>query len=209
MKDVMTGTYIKGNEYIDFNFKTSLTTSEKATFVAAVTNALVGDNYLPVLRNMFFDFYVIAMFTDVDIPIDDSDESIDVVEEVEKFVNETNITDIIRANIDDFLVDELNRAIDDNIEYRTGIHKNALNDALSDLIETLEEKVSQIDLTSAMDMIQSFSSMTEDFTPKSLVDAYMKTDIAKQNIEELNEVKKKRTKVADGIDKAINVTDKK
>lgn len=209
MKEVMTGTYIKNDEYINFNFKTDLTTYEKANFVAAVTNALVGENYLPVLRNMFFDFYTIAIFTDVDISIDDSDESIDVVEEVENFVNETNIVDIVRANIDDELIDELNKAIDDNIEYRTGIHKNALNDALASLVNTLENKVNQIDLTSAMDMIQAFGGMTEDFTPESLVNAYMNTDVAKQNIKDLNEAKEKKAKIADEMAKVIDITDKK
>lgn len=209
MKDVMTGTYIRGEENIKFVFKTYLTTSEKAKFVSSVTNVLIEDNYLSVLRNLFFDYYIVAMFTDVDMNIDFDDESIDVIDEIENFLDETNIVDIVRANLDDELINELNEAIDVNIEYRTGIHKNALNDALASLLGTIENKVNKIDLTNAMDMIKAFSGMTEDFTPENLVNAYMNSDVAKQNAKELNESKEKRAKIANEMAKVIDISDKK
>lgn len=209
MKDVMTGIYIKGEENFEFTFKTYLTTSEKAKFVAAVTNVLIGDNYLPVLRDIFFDYYIVALFTDVNTGVDFKAEPINVIDEIESFLDETNIVDIVKANIDDELIDELNKAIDENIEYRTGIHKNALNDALASLLGTIENKVNKIDLTNAMDMIKAFSGMTEDFTPENLVNAYMNSDVAKQNAKELNESKEKRAKIADEMAKVIDISDKK
>lgn len=209
MKDVMTGTYIKGDENIGFTFKTYLTTSEKAKFVAAVTDVLVGDNYLPVLRDVFFDYYIIALFTNVNTGIDFKAESIDIIDEIENFLNETNIVDIVKANIDDELINELNKAIDENIEYRTGIRKNILNDSLASLFGVIEKKVNQIDLTNAMDMIKVFSDMTGDFTPENLVNAYMNSDIAKQNVKKLNENKEKRAKIADEMTKVIDISNKK
>lgn len=209
MKDVMTGTYIRGEENIKFVFKTYLTTSEKAKFVSSVTNVLIEDNYLSVLRNLFFDYYIVAMFTDVDMNIDFDDESIDVIDEIENFLDETNIVDIVRANLDDELINELNEAIDVNIEYRTGIHRNILNDALVGLINTLERKLDNFDMGNAMKMVEAFGGITGDFTPENIVDAYMKTDIAKQNVKELNKAKKKRAKAADEMAKVIDIANKK
>ena len=189
MKDVMMGTFIKDGENIDFTFKTYFTTSEKAEFISAVTNVLVGDDYLPVLRSIFFDYYIIDMLTDVDMSIDEKDESAEIIDKIESFLEETNVIDIVKANIEDSLIDELNEAIDMNIEYRTGIKKNSLNDALSSLVNTLEEKLKDYDMEDAMQMVEAFSGITGDFTPQNIVNAYMNTDVAKQNIKELNEAK--------------------
>lgn len=211
MKDVMMGTFIKDGENVEFTFKTYFTTSEKAQFISAITNVLVGNDYLPVLRNIFFDYYIIDMLTDVDMPIDEKDESIELIDKIENFLEETNVIDIVKANIEDSLIDELNDAIDMNIEYRTGIRKNALNDALSSLVNTLEEKLKDYDIEDAMQMVEAFSGITGDFTPQNIVNAYMNTDIAKQNIKELEESKEKNVKIADEMAKVIdiNTADKK
>lgn len=185
----MMGTFIKDGENIDFTFKTYFTTSEKAEFVSAVTNVLVGDDYLPMLRSIFFDYYIIGMLTDVDMSIDEKDESAEIIDKIESFLEETNVIDIVKASIEDSLIDELNEAIDMNIEYRTGIKKNSLNDALSSLVNTLEEKLKDYDMEDAMQMVEAFSGITGDFTPQNIVNAYMNTDVAKQNIKELNEAK--------------------
>lgn len=209
MKDVMTGTYIKGEESIEFTFKTYLTTSEKVKFVSGITNVLIGDDYLSMLRNLFFDYYIVALFTDVNTGINFNDESIDIIDEIEDFLDETNIVDIVRANVDDELINELNDAIDANIEYRTGIHKNILNDALASLINTLEKKLEGFDMGNAMKMANALNGITGDFTPENIVDAYMKTDVAKQNVKELNKAKKKRAKTADEMAKVIDIANKK
>ncbi len=197
IKDVMTGTFIKGDENIEFTFKTYLTASEKAEFVSAVSNALIGDDYLPVLRDVLFDYCIVNMFTDVGIYTDENDESVNFIDEIENFLEETNVVDIVKANVDDKLFDELNKAIDENIEYRTGIRKNALNDALSSLINTLENKLEGFDIESMASMAEAFSGITGEFTPQNIVNAYMNTDIAKQNAKELSEVKAKKTEAFD------------
>ena len=207
MKDVMMGTYIKGDESFNFTFKTNLTAFEKAKFVSAVTDVLVRDNYLSVLRDVIFDFYIINMFTDADVEyINSSSESID---EAERFLKETNIMDIIRANARDGLIDELNKAVDDNIEYNTRIHRNPLGDAFASLSSTLEKKVNELDMGGIMDIAKSFSGVAGDFTPENIVNAYLESDIAKQNAKELEEKKKEKVEIANEMAKVIDITDKK
>lgn len=211
MKDVMTGTYIKGNENFNFTFTTDLSAFSKMTFVNSVTDTLVDENYNSIVRDLIFDFYIIEAFTNVDISFvyDEGNEVVNPIIVIEEFLDETNIVDIVKANIKEGLIEELNNAIDANIEYRTGIHRNALNDALAGLINTLEKKLEGFDMGNAMEMVEAFSGLTGDFTPENIVDAYMKTNIAKQNIEELNESKEKMANITNEMAEVINIADKK
>lgn len=212
MKEVRTGTYIKGDESFNFNFYTNLSAYDKMRFVTSVTETLVGENYNSIVRDLIFDFNIVEIFTDVDTSFvkDENDKpTVNPIIPIEEFLEETNIVDIVVANVKDGLIDELNKAVDANIEFKTGIHKNALNDALVSLIGTFEKKVNEFDMSSMMDMVKAFGGITEDFTPENIIDAYMKTDIAKQNAEELNKVKEKRAKVADEMAKVINIANKK
>ena len=93
--------------------------------------------------------------------------------------------------------------MDLNIEYKTGIHTNPLNEALTSLVNTLERKVNEADLDAMMEMASKFSGMTEEFTPESVVKAYLQTDTHKQNIVEIEEAKKQKDKIADNLDETI------
>lgn len=175
IKDVMTGTYTYNGEDFNFEFATDLTASEKAAFVASVTNTLVDKDYQMVLRDIIFDYHIITAFTDIDVSfVTESENPIDTIEDI---LNETSIVDIVKSSIKVGLVDELNKATDANIEYHTGIHKNVLGESLSNLIRTFENKVNEFDMTGAMDMVKKFSGMTEEFTPETIVKAY--TDMTK------------------------------
>ena len=200
VKNVMTGSYTYNDETVNFKFYTNLTMSEKIEFISGVTDILIGESYLPVLRDMMFDYFVIKLFTDVDTP--DIGEDDDIIEIIEEFLEETNIVDIVKANMDFGLIEELNYGIDKNIEYKTGIRKNDLNEALTSLVNTLERKVNEIDLTSAMEMATKFAGMTDDFTTENIVKAFTTTDIFKKNVAELEDSKERRAKM---IEEASNV----
>lgn len=179
MKNMMTGAYIKGEETYEFTFATDLSTVKKMRFVNSVVDVLVTDkNYNSIIRDLVFDFFVIRIFTEVDVyEIMKSDNFIG---KAEQFLEETNIVDIVVANMKDGLYEELNKAIDLNIEYLTGIHTNPLSEALTSLVNTLEKKAKEIDLDKAMEMANVFSSMTGEITPESIVNAYLKSDIYKK-----------------------------
>lgn len=202
MKNAMLGTYIKGEETYNFNFGTDLSTVDKLKFVNSVVGLLVTDkNYNSIIRDLVTDFYIIDIFTDVDIT--ELKESSVFVSDVEQFLEETNIIDIVKANMVVGLLDELNKAIDNSIAYLTGIHLSPLNEALASLINTLEKKINGVDLDSMMGMAQKFIGMTGEFTPESVVNAYINSDMHKKNLEEIEKSKEQKAEFANDLDASI------
>lgn len=188
MKNVKTGTYIKGENFINFNFGTNLSTAEKLRFVNSIVDILVDEgHYNSVIRDLVTDFYIIDIFTDVDTT--ELKQSPKFVNDVEQFLEETSIVDIVKANVSPTLLDELNKAIDNSIEYLTGIHFNPLNEALASLVSTFESKVNEYDMGNMMAMAQKFVGMTDKLTPESVVNAYIESDMHKKNLEEIAESK--------------------
>lgn len=188
MKNMMTGTYMYNGEAQNFNFGTNLSSMDKLRFVNSVVDLLVGDkNYNSIIRNLIFDFFIVDIFSDIDTS--EFMGSPSFIDDVEQFLGESNVIDIIMANADDGVIDELNRAVDLNIEYRTGIHPSVLNEAIANLISTIEQKIGSVDLNGMMDMAQLFSGMTEEFTPENIVNAYLNSDVHKKNILEIEEAK--------------------
>lgn len=183
-----TGTYFYGDESYNFNFATSLSASEKVTFVNSVVNTIVDDNYNSIIRDIAFDYVIIRVFTDVDTSLLQNSE--DIIDAIEHFLDETNIVDIVKANMEVGLLESLSTAVDKAIEFRTGIHPSHIADALSSLLSTLEKKVEEIDLGSAMSMAQKFAGMGDEFNLDNLVKAYMDSDTHKNNLVEIEKAKK-------------------
>ena len=123
----------KGND-IDFSFKTSLNAINKIKFVNSVTETLVDDNYNYIVKDMIFDFFIIDIFTDIDIFFVGDEDDFDLINMMEDFLDETNVVEIVKMNAEVGLINELKEAVDYNIEYRTGIHRNVFAESLSSLI---------------------------------------------------------------------------
>lgn len=208
IKEVMSGCYTRNEENIKFNFYTNLSASEKIKFVNAVTNTVVDDNnYNSIIRDMIFDYMIIRMLTDVDVTeISESPNSIDLIEEL---LDETNIVDIVKANVVDDLIDKLNKAVNVNIEYRTGVKLNNISDSLSRLITTIENKVKDVDTDTMMEMASKISGLTGNITPEDIIEVYSKSDAFKKNFNELNERKQKHNENMDNFVKELNAKNKK
>lgn len=178
--EIKTGVYTIDDKDTPFAFYTSLSAYRKSQFVVSVSNILVGDNYNYVIRDLAFDFCIVAIFTDIDTAdVQDADDGITAMEEfVEKF---KPVIDIVKANVEDGVFDELHTAIDLNIEYRTGIHINPISSSLASLLNTIERKVDGIDLNSMMDLAQSMSGISDELTADKFLDAYAKTNIFKEH----------------------------
>jgi hypothetical protein len=194
MKEMKNGVFTYNDESYNFDFKTSLSAHDKQTFVKTVVNSLVGgDSYDVVIRDLIFDFVIIDVFTNIDTSFinmkDDNGDDINPIIPIEHFLDESNVVDIVKANMEVGLLDELNRAIDLNIQYLTGIHPNPLNEAIANLVSTIENKISEVDLDSMMSMAQKLAGMTEDFTLDNIVNAYMNSDVHKSNLAEIKEAK--------------------
>lgn len=192
------GVYTYNGEEYTFNFYTFLDSYKKMLFVNSVTGLLVGDNYNSVIRDLAFDYNVISIFTDVDISkVTDENNAIqDTLSAMEELVYETNIVEIVKANAVVGIIDELNKAVDDNIEYRTGIHNNPIAESLSNLLNTIESKVSDIDTDNMMKMAQAISGMSGELTVDKMLEAYSKSDIFKEKYKDLAASKKKSNVVA-------------
>ena len=198
MNYTKTGTYFYNDETYNFNFRTDLSTSDKAVFVRTVVDTIVDDTgYDSVLRDIIFDYVTISMFTDIDSSflkiVNDKGDVVTDIDMLEDFLLSTNIVEIVKANAFPTLFDELEKAVDLNIEYRTGIHPSPLSDALSSFLSTLEKKINEVDLDSMMGMAQKLASMTGEFTPDSIVNAYMNSDMHKKNLDEIVEAKANKT----------------
>jgi hypothetical protein len=195
MKEMKNGVFTYNNEDYNFDFATSLTAYEKQMFVKTVVNNLIDEEgYDVVLRDLIFDFVIIEMFTNIDtsfINVKDEDgNDISQIITIEHFLNESNVVGVVKANISDELLDELNHAIDLNIQYLTGIHINPLGEAVASLVSTLEKKINEVDLESMMGMAQKFAGMTDDFNLDNMVNAYMNSDVHKENLAAIEESKK-------------------
>ena len=181
------GVFTYMGEEINFNYYTFLRSSDKVKFIQDVTNTvIVGDNYYSVIKDLIFDCKIIDEFTDIiiyDIIGCEKDE-LDV-DKIEEFLIETNVIDIIKANVIPNVIEELEKAVDDNIAYRTGIHKNPIVDSLSDLLKTVELKVSEVDTESIMEMAQVISKMSGELTVDKMLEAYTNSDIFKQRSEQM------------------------
>ena len=195
--EIKTGVYtIDGND-TPFAFSTSLSSYRKAQFVKSVSDMLVGDDYNYVIRDLVFDFCVIAIFTDIDTSgVQDADDGITAMEEfVEKF---KAVIDIVKANVENGVMDELHKAIELNVEYRTGIHINPISSSLASLLDTIERKVDEIDLDSLMDTANAMASISGELTPEKMLDAFAKTDVYKRNTDAIAEAKKNMNLVDGG-----------
>lgn len=194
MKEMKNGVFTYNNESYNFEFKTSLSAYDKQVFVKTVVGNLVDDaGYDVVIKDLIFDFVIIEVFTNIDTSFinmkDDEGNDINPIILIEHFLEETNVVDIVKENMETGLLDELNRAVDLDIQYLTGIHPNPINEAITSLISTIEKKIGEVDLDSMMSMAQKFAGMTEDFTLDNIVNAYMNSDIHKSNLAEIKEAK--------------------
>lgn len=194
MKEMKNDVFTYNNESYNFEFKTSLSAYDKQVFVKTVVGNLVDDaGYDVVIKDLIFDFVIIEVFTNIDTSFinmkDDEGNDINPIIPIEHFLEETNVVDIVKENMETGLLDELNRAVDLDIQYLTGIHSNPINEAITSLISTIEKKIGEVDLDSMMSMAQKFAGMTEDFTLDNIVNAYMNSDIHKSNLAEIKEAK--------------------
>ena len=195
MKEMKNGVFTYNGESYNFDFKTSLSAHDKQMFVKTVVNSLVDDGgYDVVIKDLIFDFVIIDVFTNIDTSFinmkDDDGDDIDPVILIEHFLDETNVVDVVKANMEVDLLDELNHAVDLNIQYLTGISPNPLSEAVANLVSTIEKKINEVDLSNMMDVAQKFAGMTENFTLDDIVNAYMNSDAHKKNLAEIEEVKK-------------------
>lgn len=200
--NVKTGVFEYEGENYTFNYYTDLDISKKVSFVNGVVDTLVTENhYQSILRSIIFGFRLIDVFSDALSLINEEEKSFSLVE-IEDIVMNTKIVDIILANVKEGLIDELNEAVDRDIEYKTGIHKNVFGEAVASLLGALEQRVKDVDIDSLMGFANVVKNISaEDMTPEKLWDAYADSKAFKKVQDEAVKQSNKVIKLTDEVAK--------
>ncbi len=167
------------------------------SFVNGVTNTIVTEkHYQPLLRGLIFGFQLIDIFSDAlsNFKDESGDEKKFSFVEIEDIITNTEIVDIILSNAKEGLIDELNEAIDKDIEYKTGIHINPFGEAVAKLLGTLEQRIKDVDLKALMGFAEIFKNIpAEEVTYEKMFDAYAKSEAFKKIQENADERSAQRT----------------
>lgn len=186
---IINDTYINNGEEIEFSYYANPSMSKKFSFVRSVVDVVCGDDYyFPMIRNMIFDFYLIKFFSDIVVYSEDKD-SIDYVEE---FLANNNAATIIKLGMDSDVLQELYENVDKMIEYKTGIHPSPIENVISKILDTLEQKFANIDVDAMTGMANVFNKLQGDITPEKMLEAYAKSDVFKKQAKEVIANQKKR-----------------
>ena len=164
---------------IDFKYRTELTLQQKVSFVNFVLGVIFDDDYcFSIIKNEVFDIALIYMFSDVLKYDEDFTFSLNNIEEM---LNTTNVIEILKKEIDNDLIKDLNEVIDMNIAYKTGINVNSISTSFSSLLKTIENKVSDFDVDEFSNTLKKFGDITNGMSPDKIMELYTKTDAYKKN----------------------------
>ena len=164
---------------IDFKYRTELTLQQKVSFVNFVLGVIFDDDYcFSIIKNEVFDIALIYMFTDVLKYEEDFTFSLNNIEEM---LNTTNVIEILKKEIDNDLIKDLNEVIDMNIAYKTGVNVNSISTSFSSLLKTIENKVSDFDVDEFSNTLKKFGDITNGMSPDKIMELYTKTDAYKKN----------------------------
>lgn len=199
MKNEMkNGVYTKGEKTFEFSFITDLSASKKMDFVNSVVGYVVTDSdYNFVIKDIIFDFEIIHKFTNYNIS--DIKEADDTLGAIEELLSTTNIVEIVKSNMIDGLYEELVKAVDLDIQYKTGIRNNDILNSVERILDTIEEKVKDIDTKRFDEFAKVFNSVSGELTPDKLLEAFAKSDMYKP----VNDRKKQYSKRNQGL-KVLN-----
>ena len=171
---------------VPFNFETDITLARKAQFSAFVSNFVVKDgNYLPMLKELAFNYGIVEYFTDVDT----DNLMIGTLSDIENFLEGTNVVDIVKANMDTETLKSLMEDVDVNIQYKSGVKQNDIEKSICKLLVTLENKFNDLDVESLTSFAKVIGEMSGELNIDNLMQSYLKSDDYKNHTDELLEKK--------------------
>lgn len=199
MKNEMkNGVYTKDEKTFEFSFITDLSASKKMDFVNSVVGYVVTDSdYNFVIKDIIFDFEIIHKFTNYNIS--DIKEADDTLGAIEELLDTTNIVEIVKSNMVDGLYEELVNAVNLDIQYKTGIRNNDILNSVERILDTIEEKVKDIDTKGLDEFTKVFNGISGQMTPDKFLEAFAKSNMYKP----ANDRKKQYSKRNQGL-KVLN-----
>lgn len=197
----------------EYSYWTDISAVNKAALVQTVVSLVANDGFYDgLLRDIFFKQAIIVAFTDIQMGVPNEQSAQDMidtssVEKAEKFVEESGVAEEVMSHMKPSTLASIVRSIDENIEYKTGIRQHGLEKALTELVESLTEKINAMDISSLNDVLGKVASMQGNFTPDNVLNAYMGTDMFKDNAEKRVEISKKNAAhIIESIGNASGVT---
>lgn len=192
------GTYMRGDDEVQFVYRTDMPIGLKIAFIDSVVDVVVGDGYYyPLLKDMIFDFQLVNVMTDIEVDIDADMTNAQQLDAIEKFLDECNIAEVMRSNIDIELLVELLDGVDKLIEYKTGIHPSPITDGIASILGVAEAKLREFDMNSVNDMVSVLSKLNGDVTPEKMLEAYVNSDTFKRMADDVADTKRNRSKEFD------------
>ncbi len=153
---------------IEYILEKGLSLSQKMSFVVEVAGTVVSKEvgYAQILRQPIFEYCLITYYTNIVLFENGEDFSLD---RVDKFIkdNKANVLDIIRENISDDEIMELDVACNEAIEYRK-LHYNDLKDEIEDLLQVVREFVVKPDYMN--EFLQALTNAVNTFADKGDID---------------------------------------
>ena len=197
--EMINDTFISNGEEKEFAYYNKPPMSKKIAFVSAVTDLVVNENgYFPMFRDMAFDFCLVNYFSNIVVDVsEDVDGDGVTIDEAEQFLEDNNAATVIALGMDLDVLRELNDSVDKNIEYKTGIHPSPIADAISGLLDTLDEKFAGVDMDAMTSMAKTFGKMRGDITPDKMLEAYAKSDVFKRMHKDVVKKQAERDKKAE------------
>lgn len=173
--------FLNGNK-VEFTIYEDMGIMAKTNFVDFVVGNVVdaeNKRYRSFIRDIMFDFAIITFMTDIDTStiIDNDDSFSDQISEIETFLHCVDVPNSIKPYIKKEIFNELNLAIDQNIEYSTGIKLNDVSRSICSFIDVLKEKINSVDIDSLSGAVKKISDMKDGVTSKDIVSEYFKSNI--------------------------------
>lgn len=191
--------YTYNGEDVEFHYSSSATYFEQTEFVYAVTSVVAGDDYLPLLKDIVFNYTLVTIFTDIDTSNfkNEGEENIDI-DKFAEFDEQTGVSAFLKSAIDENVLTALEDSVDCNIAYKTGIWKDSITTAIAELIKSLQKRVAEWDVNikseEVSEFIEKFNS--SDLNADALVNAYLQTAVHKENVNSYQDTQKADSKRA-------------
>lgn len=197
----VTDVYIKDGNEFEFSYYSNPPISTKLSFVKSVVDSVVvGDYYYPIIKDMVFDFYLIDFFSDAVIDIETDNVGVD---DIEEYLSGNNAAATIKLGMDLMVLNELYDSVDKGIEYKTGIHPSPIADAIVNVLDIVQSKLSGLDVDAMTGMANVFSNMSGNITPEKMLEAYAKSDVFKKQHEDAVANQAKRDKTMDAVRETV------
>lgn len=183
-----TGVYkrvIEGEEKdFDFEFQTDISMESKLTFVNLVVGNLVKEDtktYFSAMLDLIFNYVLVQRFTNIDINTIVGEDDKDSINKIEEFFDNSNVIEILKANIESDVIDSLYKSVLDNIEYKTGVRQNNVLGTINSILKVIEDKTKELDISKLMESAEKLNAIKDGLTPEKILEAYANTSMFTEN----------------------------